>query len=148
MKRAQSWYIDYTLSLALFIIAVLLFLYYMPEGNTDNTPADSGILSDTLMTEGIPEDWNTTNLTTPGLITDNKLDRNKLDMLRDLGYNESRAYLPISSDYLIYFENGLEGLGKINRSELSSLEADNIVHVRRMVPYQGRIIKMHVVVWE
>lgn len=161
IKKAQSWYVDYAISLAVFALGLLILFQYIPnlsDDNIDELSLDARILSDSILSEGIPSDWDNETLVKIGLLTNGSIDSNKWIELKDVEYSKALSILPISSDFVIFFEseNTLLGIGgekyygKENANSTNINELFNpteIVSVQRLVTYNGKIIIMNVRAW-
>jgi hypothetical protein len=159
-KRSQSWYIDYIVGFVIFTIAFLLFLQYSPNIKKDSMTEiilDSEILSEILISEGIPHDWNSTNYFQIGLTTNYKINKDKLLELKKIDYYVLRDSIPINSDFYFEFNKpisfpgdqfisyGFPGSTKDNIKE--EYEPDKIVYVERLVAFEGEILRLRLWVW-
>ena len=159
-KKAQSWYIDYIVGFIIFVLGMLIFLQYSPniiKSDLNEKILDSEILSDILISEGVPNDWNSTNYFQIGLTNNYVLDLSKLKELKKLDYYELKSSLPINSDFYFQFNTnilleegefvsyGKPGANKNNIKEL--FNPNQIISVERFIAHDGEIIKLELLVW-
>ena len=166
IKKSQIWSFEFIVAAIIFIIAILIFYKYSINLSNEEEVAlkeqitDAKILSNYLMSEGLPDSWNTTNVILVGLTDDNyKINGSKLRNFSQLDYTTTKSIFSIINDYYVFFEDkngngfsidGIQGVGKpgVNRTNLNSTEdPDNIIQVFRFVIYNSTIIKMGIYVW-
>lgn len=150
-KKAQAWYVDYIISFLIFMIAIFIFLnYYNPTQKENNLIFQSEILSDTFLSEGIPYNWYEEEIIKIGLITNGSIDQKKLNQLNSIDYNEAIKYIPITSNFIVSIYNSSEeifsyGYPEYNMS--SKINSKEIVTLKRIVIYNGKLINLEVKVW-
>jgi hypothetical protein len=162
-KKAQTWYVDVMVGIAIFILAfTILMKSYVNLSPQDNiiggVKSEAILLSEILLSEGIPTDWNQINVIQPGIIKNNRIDEEKVHKLKEIDYNSLKVLYPLRYDYYVYFENkdglvlvnGSYGFGKpgITKENLLSLESPkNLVRISRVSIYNSSIVRMVVLVW-
>ena len=63
MKRAQTFTIDFFMSLLIFSFAIATFLVFQPEQSEFNSLLEEAdTISEDLLSEGIPNQWNVSNV--------------------------------------------------------------------------------------
>ena len=160
-KKAQAWYLDYVLGLIIFGMGIFVFFQYMPNfdhPDIANTMLDADIISDTLISEGIPKNWTPSSFIQLGITTDFTLDEKKLEQLDSMAYDDVLASLPVGSDFYFEFVDkkielstynftsyGKPGANSTNIRDL--FEPEQMVTLQRMIAYGGEIIKMNLYVW-
>ena len=93
-SRAQIWSLDIMAGLALFLIGIMIFFIYslnqptQAKENFELLSYDSEIITSNLLSEGYPKDWNSTNVITLGITTNNKINQTKLENLYQIIYVE------------------------------------------------------------
>lgn len=126
-KRAQGWGFDIIIASTLFLFAIILFYQYSLNYSSENEEIiqslsyDGNIIGNSLLSEGYPKNWNATNVITPGILSDNKINNTKLELFYNLSldYNKSKSLFNTRFDYyinfsmLIYFnDKNVSGIGK------------------------------------
>ena len=171
-KKAQVWYFDLTIALSIFLVTFVFAINfinssYFNDAQSSNRVIDEAQkLSNNLLHTGIPEDWSNENVVSLGITTNNRLDLNKLERLKNLtedDYAFAQILFGINSDFLVYFENK-EGLllnltedsyvgkaGYTPQTAIDDLPAE-FVQVSRYMVYESnstaQIISLNVVCWD
>ncbi len=177
-KKSQVWTIEFIVSFLIFIAAIILsvksvFNIYTNE-NLRDIQRESEFVSQYLLSEGFPSDWNNDTIIRPGLTTSNRLNYTKLKNLYDLNYDKAKYSLGIRSNFFIYFSNATgniplfymindtltesEGCGyghplvsKQYTTEciigFDSLRYADMTKVSRITNFNGSIIQMNVIIW-
>jgi len=165
-KKSQIWSIEFIVALIIFISALFIFYKYsinlsdIQEVTLKELIIDAKTISNYLMSEGMPKDWNTSNVITIGL-TDGKyrLNETKLGNFSELNYSTTKRLFSVINDYYIFFEdkngtgliiNDIEGIGKPGVTKTNLNETENpsdILKVFRFVIYNSTIIRMGIYLW-
>ena len=119
------------------------------------------IISDNLISEGFPSNWNSSNVMTVG-ITDNnnQVNETKLQNLININYDETRNLLRTKYDYYFFFkdQNGSvikinsteEGIGYpgVNSSNIEYQDIDDLIKLERILFFKNHMAKMVLYVWQ
>jgi hypothetical protein len=180
-KKSQLWISDYTLSLLLFVVAILIASKIVINSFTTNTVfaelrSDASKISEILVSEGYPPDWNDTGVIRPGLLTGKRLNETKVINAMNMGktnYSGFRPKLQTRYEYMVVFEQPDGNIIPFNTSlteafcaianysiaphfEPATGECDNVsfnfkhtnlVRLDRLVVYNSSIKRMVVYVW-
>ncbi len=163
-KQAQIWITDFIIGFLIFslgaIMSVKFIFFMMSEDNFAEVQNEAQVISEFLMSEGVPNDWTNETIVRLGLTTDNVLDLTKLNQFYNMNYSLSRDYLSTKFDYFVFFENNGTVINITNCGyghpdvqttncaiNISDLSYDDFVHVTRLVPYNNSIIEMVVYLW-
>jgi hypothetical protein len=177
-RKGQMWISDLMISLLLFMAAAFLaFTIMMNSFSTGSghakVKADAARISEYVLSEGTPKDWNITNVIRPGLLTGKRLDYDKTYLAMNLtnsSYSAVKPMIQTDYDFLIVFEkkNGTMipfqdycGFGRndiVHKDEtppmtcqsvnLSGIKYDNLARIDRFVVYDSEIVRMVVYVWD
>ena len=99
-------------------------------------------ISDIFFREGYPKNWNETNVEILGLQTNNRIDWNKLEKLKNLGYQKSLVLLGASYDYNITIQSNA-----INWTFGKSIENySTIVKINRIGILNSSIVLIQIMV--
>ncbi len=159
-KKGQVFTIDFLLALLIFIATIIMSLKLVLNTANDDDyqilQLEARAISDNLMTEGLPTDWNSTNVLLPGILTDKKLSISKLQSLKELGYNNVSGLLNARKNFYFYFANSSSilnitfcGFGAINETcSPPEINSKNIVRLDRIVLHEQKAVKMVMLVWE
>ena len=148
----------------MFFVALFVFYQYysnttsMDIGEVQNVRIEAQAISNFLMSEGYPENWNSTNVQRIGIVDQNfRLNEAKLNELALMEYSTTRGILDTKYDYYLYFleKNGeaanITAYGKpgINSTNIEEIEnPKKIVSLSRFVFYDRKIIRMVLNVWD
>ena len=105
-KKAQVWTTDFSLSLLIFVISVVLFgravsnLSLVTGENLNELVVEGRSVSDALTSQGYPINWTEGNVKRIGLMEQGKkLDNEKLQKLLNMSYQDTREILGMDYDY-------------------------------------------------
>ena len=114
-KKTQIWYFDFIMGVTIFtLILIVAFRFvtsnlYIPGKETNTILSEANVLSDSLLTPGVPANWTQDLVEIPGIVDENNaLNITKLGYLVNLTNNNSnhvKNLFDITSDFLIYFED-------------------------------------------
>ena len=159
-KKAQVFTLDFLLALLIFTATVIvsLKLVFNTETNDDYQllQLEARAISDALMSEGIPNNWDSNNVSIPGILSNKKLSETKLQELKNLGYHNVSNLINARRNFYFYFANSTDilnitfcGFGEINETcTQPEIEARNIVKLDRIVVHEQKAVKMVVLVWD
>ncbi|MBN1377182.1 hypothetical protein JW949_02510 [Candidatus Woesearchaeota archaeon] len=168
-KKSQVWVTDIIISLIIFTTAILLSVKitntaFGDDIDFENVEKEADYISEILMSQGFPENWNKSSVIRPGLLNREKtLDISKLNNFCNLTYPYTKTLFSIRNDYYFFFrDNSLNktlnitkcgfGSGDIITDEncsfdLSLLQYNDLVKIRRFLVYDSTIIEMDIYVW-
>ena len=109
IKKAQSWSIDISLGVVIFIAAFFIFYAILnanPNTNASKLKEEASIIIKQLISGGSP----------PRVVDDNELNVSKINEIKNLSYDELKRRLRVDSDFCIYFEDEKGYLVLINNS--------------------------------
>lgn len=120
-KRAQAWYIDFIIAIVIFFVALTTYFIYLPNiSNQELTDLnevylDARIAVNSLMTSGLPTNWENSSIIKIGLVDDGyELNENKVARFRNIDYNRAKNLLGIRSEFAVFFLNNMGSLMNIN----------------------------------
>ena len=97
-KKSQSWSIDVTLGVIIFMAAFFVFYALLsagPNAKMGNLKEDATTVIRQVASEESPL----------SIVVNNSLNANKLDELKNLSYDELKRRLRIEGDFCIYIED-------------------------------------------
>jgi len=177
-KKAQTWISDYTISLILFILIVILSVKIIVNSFSTNTAfeelkTDASKISETLLSEGYPPDWTNASVIRPGVLTSKRLNSTKVVNAMNMSYSALKPKFQTEYDFLVIFEDpgskdpssdmiefsDLCVIGSpdvnINKTGVdchnpvfTSISYDNMVKLTRLVIHDTEIIRMVVYAWD
>jgi hypothetical protein len=122
-KRAQAWYMDFMIAIVIFSIAMITYFVYLPNiSNQELTDLndvylDARIAVNSLMTPGLPVDWDNSSIIKIGLVDEGyDLNKNKVGRFKNIAYNRAKNLLGIRSEFAVFFINNKGRLMNIEGS--------------------------------
>ncbi|MFH1072697.1 MAG: hypothetical protein V1743_04680, partial [Nanoarchaeota archaeon] len=108
-RKGQTWSIDYTIGLLLFLFAIVIGLKIIFNTFQDPTYEYLGKNAYTLMdqftSEGYPYSWTKDDVLRIGLTTKNTVNITKLNTLYGMDPQATRKYLPTRNTYYLFLED-------------------------------------------
>ena len=164
MKKAQVWSIDFVVGLSLFSLLIVVTTYFLINSNQDNSfeimHREASYLSNTIISSGTPDEWNETTVIVPGILSDGRLDFEKLAFLNSLSYETLKSLYSVRADFAFFFRNKTDyfevgdqcsygyNLPSIDCiPDLSALNYDDLVVINRFIPINNSIKNVVLYVW-
>ncbi|MBN1793145.1 hypothetical protein JW826_05670 [Candidatus Woesearchaeota archaeon] len=177
-RKGQVWIMDVTVSLILFSAAAIIAFNILLNTFSSNTSfgelkKDAIKISEYLLAEGTPADWDETTIIRPGLATLGRINESKVTLgmnMTNASYEAMKPRLQTLHDFLVVFE-GSDGdliefgdfctFGSpdvdVNYTLTPSLDChylnftstvyDDLVVINRFAVYDSSIVRMVVYVW-
>ncbi|HLP79615.1 MAG TPA: hypothetical protein VK158_03200 [Acidobacteriota bacterium] len=153
-NRGQVWQVDFLIALFFVILIYIITYNYVtslsPPTSLEDLSSDTFYASEILLGEGIPSDWNASNVIQAGLITDGELDRDKIDAFFAMAPTAQRILIGAESKYHITFYNQSNQLNFSGNSFIGTfpVNAKQSASVTRFAVLDGYVIKMQVTLWD
>tara|TARA_Y100000310_G_scaffold345138_1_gene462114 strand:- start:2110 stop:2640 length:531 start_codon:yes stop_codon:yes gene_type:complete len=176
MKRAQIFSLDLMIAVFLFLSVLILFFKYsidlsqISKDKLNEMTEDINFISNSLVSEGYPDDWNIGNVVSIGITNNNqRINSSKIVTFSNLNYNTSKELLNTEYDYLVFFENKLQDKisingtcyigkqdGQVNITGNVSLDCgnlglkniENIIKAERFLLYDNALVRMAIYLFE
>ncbi len=162
-KKAQAGGIDLMIAMIIFSIGIIVFLIYSVnysknlKENYETLAYEGKIVSNIILSEGYPTEWNSENVVRIGILTENKIDQRKLEEFYNLvqtNYTRTKRLLNTRYDYyflvnrkIIIGSEEIEGFGKPD-VDFRNINSKNLVKITRASIYKNKIVTVYVYVWE
>ena len=166
-RNGQIWTLDLIAGVVVFTIVIIVYFIFTnnissrTENNFNDMYETSLIVSDSLISSGIPQGWNSTTVEEIGLTQGNyRINTSKLYYFKQIEYSDTKALLKTKYDYIFFFMdksdnllalNGTSYYGKagITKDNLNELESPGtIISSTRLIIFNSSIITMEVYLWE
>ena len=156
MKKAQFWYADFLIGLLILVFISFLFIRTITDLNTKEEIIQSLLndglsISNSFMSKGYLSDQWILSEGRIGIVDYGKIVSTDFNNLKSLDYQISRNLLGTSSDYAIYIEytdgSTSDWYSKPGIINIEGINSDNLVKITRFVYYNGRLVKLIIVVW-
>jgi hypothetical protein len=168
-KKSQSWAIDLMIASVIFLTGIIVFYIYSLNQPNEGKEVmaylsyDGKIVSNTILTDGYPKDWNTTNVIKIGIISNDKINNTKLENFYNLtktdsAYENTKLIFDTKYDYYFFLDGNMniggtyvDGVGKpgANRSNITTdINPKNLIKITRFVVYNDEPTTAYLYVWE
>lgn len=144
--KGQLFTIDFILGLMITISAIVAVIVFVPTHAAPFTEDRERI--NTLMTEGVPADWNAANVIVPGFLTDGRFNRSKIDAFAALPLEDQQRLLGIRSEYTIRFSYNGTLLDLCLTCGTAPLDSGSIAVINRYAVLDGNVTTMEVLLFE
>jgi hypothetical protein len=157
-KKAQGWGFDLAIAATIFSLGLVAFYLFSINSNNETTESfdnmryESGIIANSLLSEGSPVSWTETNVVRIGLLSNNQLNETKLRMFNSLAstnYSRTKQLFRITGNYYVSFSENLsvenQTMGIIGRQPA---ESQNLLKVTRLTSYNNKPIVFYIYSWD
>jgi len=165
-KRGQAWSLDLLMGVFLFTVALSVFYFSALNSSNNLNEAidllsyDGRSISKNILSEGSPNDWNSSSVVQIGILDDGKINETKLEAFYDLAntdYARTKSLFNTKYDYYFFLDTNItfnsitiDGIGKpgITRDNVAQADIKNLIRVDRISVYENKIIGATLFVWE
>ncbi len=156
-KRGQAWGFDLEIAAAIFITGIIAFyLFTFNYQGVQNSPNEdivyeASTVADSLLSTGLPDNWNSTSVIKIGIVSSNKLDQQKIDSFYNLSetdYNRTRALLRTQFNFFVNISDTLYANGQVIDG-IGHVPSENatVFRVSRFTSYQNKPVTLYVLLW-
>ncbi len=169
-NKGQTWLMEMIFGVFVFLIVVTIFFRILPgfEDNQQNVEEvffEARTISESLMSPGSPDNWNSTSMIRPGIIKKNNVvDESKISLFYNLSrsdYDLLRNGFGIRSDFAVYLINpenkpvkiegeytaSEEGIFEPDSINIMKKDIENLAKVERVVLYNGNPMRLVILAW-
>ena len=173
-QSAQVWYTDFAIGLFIFVALMFFYVDYSPNLATKENIQRSKLMSEgmkisgTLLTSGIPESWNETNVTVVGLTQNNyRLNETKFLQAGNLSVELLKQSLGIDDEFYVELQNSSKdtinisskcGFGAVliqynettqscPKFNLVNVTPEHLIKTWRLIIRDNRMLKLVVYTW-
>ena len=163
-RKSQAWSLDYIIAALIFVSTFILSIKFITEitvnQGSDPLKRDIMFVSESLISEGYPPDWDNESVIRIGLTNNFRLNTTKLQRYEDIDYYASKGLLVTRYDYYFFFRNSTDiiNVSKCGygynltvdancNPDLSSVSYDDLVKIDRLLIYNHSPIIMEVWMW-
>jgi len=156
LKQGQMWTLDFTLSILVFTLSMVLFFTFVSNQNNlesvtlTEATSDARSIGTLLVSQGFPTNWSESNVIIPGLtngnfaIQDDKWD--ELETIESTNPNIFKALLNTRFNVWIQLQEKDRTIIK----QIGTAPVSNTITVQntRLITYNDTISRLQVVVWQ
>ena len=159
-KRAQAWGFDLIIATMIFLAGIIIFyiysLNYPSEGRDtlDSLFYEGGVIAESLLSEGFPDDWTEDNVIKIGLLNNGKVNETKLERLYNLtnttsGYSQSLSVFNTKYNYYFNFsESMVINSAKVDYIGKKDPIVENLIKITRFTAYKNKPVSLNIYIWE
>lgn len=163
-KKSQAWGLDLVIASSIFLMTFVIFFIYSTNHPgeakeiVEDLSYEGKILSNSLLSEGYPIDWDENNVINIGFLTDGKINQTKLKMFYELArddYEKTRVILKTRYDYYFFLSQpmNIEGVGEVDGigkpgTDRNNIDSRNIIKISRFVIYEDKPVSAYIYIWE
>ncbi len=161
-KRGQAWGIDLIIAFIIFLMGILIFFVYSvnyseeSKENLYSLSHDGDIIFNSILSEGYPMDWNSTNVIRIGILTNGRINETKLERFYNFSVNNyAKTKNKFNTPYDYYFNMSskimistsvIEGIGKPGIN-LNNLNSSNLIKITKFTIYKEKPVTAYLYVW-
>lgn len=164
-KKAQIWSLDLVIAASIISIGLIVFFVYSYNSFSNEKETfqilenEGNFISESLLSEGYPADWDNESVIRIGLLKDKKIDQKKLEMFYNMtldseSYEKTKRILDTRYDFYLFIDenftinsNSIEGIGKQGVTK-DNINAVNLIKITRLTVYDNKPVSMILYVWE
>jgi hypothetical protein len=162
-KRGQIWGLDLMAAAVIFSVTVGIFYFYALNESSGATEMlellsyDGRLISENILSEGVPSDWDAGNVVEIGILTDGKINETKASAFYSLvqaDYERTKLLLNTRYDYYFFLDEQIDvtsavvdGIGKPG-STRDNIDPDNLIKIGRVAVYDGKPTGATLYVWK
>jgi hypothetical protein len=162
-KKGQIWGLDLIIALIIFIIGLASFFFFYLNYSSDmsdnyqSLTFDGNAIADSILSEGSPQNWNSSNVVSIGILSGNEINNTKLGNFQYMAvhdYQSTKAIFNTKYDYFFFLEFNLSignssviGIGKPGVNP-SAINAANLIKINRITVINSKPVGAYVYVWE
>jgi hypothetical protein len=159
IKRGQAWGFDLMVASTIFIAGIIIFYLYTINYPTQGKEIleelfyEGNLATDNLLSKGIPENWDQTNIIIIGITDSGKINQTKLDRLYDLSqtdYQKTKGLLNTKYDYFFNFSKQMTANGTQINGIGTQIPQNprNRLKVARFTIYNNEPVSLDLHIWE
>ncbi|MCX6748539.1 MAG: hypothetical protein NT076_02955 [Candidatus Pacearchaeota archaeon] len=160
-KKSQAWGLDLMMALAIFLVAIVgFYLFSLNQPNEREQMGemfyDGEFIADNILSEGYPADWNSGNVFSIGILTENKINKTKLERFYQLAnsdygktkrlFNTKYNYFFLLQENMTINQEEVRGIGK--PGAIPEEESENLIKITRFSIYKNKPTTVYVYIWE
>ena len=165
-KKSQAWGIDLMVGIVIFSLVIVFFYFYAlnQPGEAKETIEtllyEGKIISNLILSNGYPEDWNSGNVQKIGILNNNKINQTKLESFYDMvqtneDYTQTKIKFTTKYNYYFFLDKsmiingeGVEGIGKPGATKANiPSSAKNLIKITRFTIYSGEPTTAYLYIW-
>ncbi|MDP2925049.1 MAG: hypothetical protein Q8N99_01625 [Nanoarchaeota archaeon] len=161
-KRSQAWGMDLIIAVMLFLMGMIVFMIYTINSSSESNEEiaqlslEGELIMTNILSEGYPDDWNSSNVVNIGIIDNEKINQTKLERFYDLSisnYGKTKSIFDTEYDYFFVVDNmtirglGVGGIGKPG-TDIDNLNTSSLLKISRLTLYNYKVKNSYLYIWK
>jgi hypothetical protein len=162
-KKAQIWGFDMVVAIIIFLVGILIFYIYTINSQIESEETldvlfyEGNLIMGNILSNGYPENWTSENVVKIGILTDGKINQEKLENFHYLAqddYSKTKQLFNTKYDYYFFLSESMiisdievEGIGEPGAGVDFDLESDNLIKINRVTIYKDKPVNAYLYVW-
>jgi hypothetical protein len=162
-KKAQIWGMDLIVAVLIFSLTLSIYYFYTindresTKENLDQLTHKGRLITEILLSQGTPTNWNEQQVTEIGLLTNGKINQTKIEQFYNLStnnYEKTKQLFNSEYDYYFFLEEHIEtpqgiieGIGKTGINK-TNIEARNLIKIERITIHKNKPTTATLYIWE
>lgn len=150
-RRAQAWGTDLVLAVAIFSVSLIAVYFYAINDSSESEEVmnslfyDGSKISDMILSEGYPSDWDGANVLQIGVVTGGKINQTKLEKFKTLDYQRTKILFNTQYEYYFFVDNFVS---ETSVGDISYENSKNLIKITRIVVYNDTIVPAYLYIFE
>lgn len=157
-KKSQAWGIDLMVAMMIFSVGIISFYFYTlnsSEGakeTIDQLFYDGNLIANSILSEGYPVNWESSNVIKIGITSENKINETKLENFYSLSetdytrtknlFNTRFNYYFFISEEMVIDGNVVEGIGQ------KPVNYEDLIKITRLTLYKEKPVTLTIYIWK
>ena len=164
--KAQAWGFDLIVAFIIFSIGIVIFFIYSINQPTEAKETleklfyDGKIVSDSILSQGYPDNWDVGNVISIGVLNDGKVNETKLQNFYNLAqsdYATTKIIFNTNYNYFFFLDENMTSIGAdvdgigmvgVNKNNINDFNPENLVKISRFVVYQDKPMAAYLYIWD
>ena len=163
--KAQAWGFDLIVAMIIFSVGIVVFFIYSinqpaeAKETLEKLSYDGRLITESILSTGYPENWNSGNVVSIGILNNGKINETKLGNFYSLSqsdYDATKILFNTRYDYFFFLDQNMtsisvdvDGIGKlgVNKNNINSFNPNNLVKISRFVVYRDKPMAAYLYLW-
>ncbi len=148
--KGQAWTTDFMFAMLIFSIAVVLYLTYSIQPNNFSINKDFERFSSYVLSDGLPENWNETDMIYPGILSNGVINSTKFSMMKNMNETKISSSYGITSEFYVNVTkrdgtiSDIDGPAEFGKYPST---ASFVLKKSRISSFGGEPVIVNIVVW-
>jgi len=163
--KAQAWGFDLIVAMIIFSVGIVVFFIYSinqpneAKETLEKLNYDGKLITESILSNGYPENWDSENVISIGILNNGKINETKLGNFYSLSqsnYDTTKILFNTKYDYFFFLDENMtsitvdvDGIGKsgVNKNNMNNINSENLVKISRFVSYKDKPMTAYLYIW-